>query len=113
MPNKTVFQICIPLTDGDTGFTHPPEALDDWLDLTAKAFGGATIIGIALLGLWYDEERSASDNPVEDYSNWYKVAVLAEDADRLRRHVREAARLFGQRCIYLEQAGEAELIWKG
>lgn len=31
--------------------------------------------------------------------------------DELREYARETARSFGQKCLYFERAGEAELVW--
>jgi len=37
--------------------------------------------------------------------------VAPERIDELRDYVRETARAFGQKCLYLERAGEADFIW--
>lgn len=111
MADRVTFNICIPLTDATTGVVHAPEKLDEWLLKTAGLFGGASVMGVALLGLWYDEDRAPEENPVEDHSNWYKIGVKPDQVDRLRRHVEEAAVEFGQQCLYLERAGEADFIW--
>lgn len=109
MPDRVIFSIVIPRTDAFTGLVHPPEKLDAWFFSTAKLFGGASVVGVDLLGLWYDE--SAEENPVRDYSNWYKVGVRPDKIGELRRHVEGATHEFGQKCIYLERAGEVDFIW--
>ncbi len=111
MPDRVVFNIVIPRTDAFTGLVHPRERFEAWLLSTARLFGGASIVGVDLLGLWYDEERPAEENPVRDYSNWYKVGVKPDKIGELRGHVEGATQEFGQKCIYLERAGEADFIW--
>jgi len=37
--------------------------------------------------------------------------VTVDRTDELVEHIRRAARLFGQQCLYFERAGEAELIF--
>lgn len=51
------------------------------------------------------------ENPVKDYNNWYKIGIKPERYKELVEYIREAAILFGQKCIYLERAGEANFIW--
>jgi hypothetical protein len=74
-------------------------------------FGGATVMGVALRGLWFDSALPAEANPIEDHSNWYKVGVTPLRVDELREYVRETARSFGQKCPYFERAGVAEFVW--
>ncbi len=111
MLDRVIFNIVIPRTDAFTGLVHPPEKFRIWLLRTVELFGGASVVGVNLHGLWYDEDRPAAENPVEDYSNWYKVGVKPEKIDELRKHVEDATREFGQKCIYLERAGEADFVW--
>lgn len=111
MADRIVFNICIPLTDETTGLVHRPETLDEWLLDTVDRFGGASVVGVSILGLWQDEDRDPDENPVEDHSNWYKVGVKPDQIDALYRHIEAAAGEFGQKCIYLERAGEADFVW--
>lgn len=111
MPDLIVFDILIPLTENATGLVHPPQMFDDWLLDTVERFGGASVMGLAIDGLWFDPALPRSANPVEDHSNWYKVAVGPERVDELRDHVRRTAVAFGQKCLYFERAGEAEFVW--
>ena len=111
MPDLLVFGILIPLTDNATGLVHPPEKLDRWLLETVERFGGVTVMATALRGLWYDPSLPSGADPVEDYSNWYKVGVTPDRAGELRDHARRAAVEFGQKCIYFERAGDAEFLW--
>lgn len=111
MPDRVVFNIVIPRTDAFTGLVHPRDKFDAWLLATAKVFGGVSVVGVDLLGLWYDEERPPGENPVTDYNNWYKLGVKLDHIEELRRHVESATQEFGQKCIYLERAGEADFIW--
>jgi hypothetical protein len=48
--------------------------------------------------------------PVADQSRRYVVAMPREKVPKLRRILREAARVFEQKCIYLSVAGRVELL---
>jgi hypothetical protein len=110
-PDLLIFNILIPCTENATGIVHAPEKFDQWLLKTVDRFGGATVIGIGLRGLWFDEDLPRDANPIEDHSNWYKIGVEPRRVDELREYVRETGRHFGQKCLYFERAGEAEFIW--
>ena len=111
MPDLVVFNILIPCTENATGLVHPPSKFDDWVIETADRFGGITVVGLALQGLWFDRDLPREANPIEDHSNWYKVGVEPIRVVELRSHVREASTVFGQKCLYFERAGEAEFVW--
>ncbi len=111
MADLVVFDILIPCTESATGIVHAPEKFDEWLLATVERFGGATGIGLALRGLWFDPNLPRVADPIEDHSNWYKVGVEPERIEELREYVRETARAFGQKCVYFERAGEAEFVW--
>jgi hypothetical protein len=111
MPDLVVFNIVIPRTDDRTGIVHAPRKLRDWLLATATRFGGVSVIGLNLRGLWFDPRASGAADPVEDHNNWYKVGVEPGRVDELREHVRETVTAFGQKCLYFERAGEAEFVW--
>jgi hypothetical protein len=111
MPDVVVFNILIPCTENATGIVHAPEKFDAWVLATARRFGGVTVMGLALRGLWFDPSLPADADPIEDYNNWYKVGVEPGRVDELHEHVRAAARAFGQKCLYLERSGEAEFVW--
>lgn len=100
-----IFEILVPRTDGHTGVVHPTEELDQWVLETAARYGGITVLGLGIFGLWYEGAA-----PIEDHSNWYKIGVKPEDVEALREHARKTAERFGQACLYLERAGEAELV---
>ncbi len=68
-PDLIVFEILIPRTDNRTGVVHPSELFDEWVIGTAERFGGITVLGINLLGLWYDKDLPRESNPIEDHSN--------------------------------------------
>ncbi len=112
MPDLIVYNIVIPCTESSTGIVHSPEKFDSWLIETVDKFGGVSVVGIGLLGLWYDETLPLDANPVEDHNNWYKIGVEPDRVDDLRRHVANAAVLFGQKCMYFERAGEADFVWR-
>jgi hypothetical protein len=111
MAELIVFQILVPCTEDATGIVHPPEKFDDWLLRAVERFGGATVMGIALRGFWFDPQLPKAANPIEDHSNWYKIAVEPSRIEELRSFVRDTARDFGQKCIYFERSGEAEFLW--
>ena len=106
-----VFNILIPCTDDATGFVHTPAKFDEWLLDTVSRFGGATVRGIALRGLWFDPMLPPGARPTEDHSNWYMVAVEPRRVSELREYIRGTARSFGQKCIYFERSGEVEFVW--
>ncbi len=110
MPSLIVFEVLIPCTDNSTGLVHPPELFDNWVIATVDRFGGITVLGNGLLGLWYDEELKPEDNPVEDHNNWYKIGVEPRRVDELRTYIQQTANTFGQKCLYFERAGEAEFL---
>jgi hypothetical protein len=70
---------------------------------------GVTVMGLALKGLWFDPRLPQDADPFEDLSNWYKVGVGPERVDALCEYVRETARAFGQKCLYLERAARRSL----
>ncbi len=111
MPDLVVFNILIPRTENATGVVHAPAKFDAWLSDTVERFGGVTIMGLGLRGLWFDPALPRAENPVEDFNNWYKVGVEQGRVDELREYVRETAHAFGQKCLYFERAGEAEFVW--
>jgi len=111
MVDVVVFNILIPCTENTTGMVHSPAKFDAWVLETADRFGGVTVMGLALQGLWFDPDLPREANPIEDHSNWYKVGVAPEHVDVLREYARETARRFGQKCLYFERAGEAEFVW--
>ncbi len=110
MTDLVIFNILIPWTENATGIVHAPEKFDEWLLETVERFGGATVMGIGLRGLWFDEELPRDANPIEDHHNWYKVGVEAHRVYELREYVRATGRAFGQKCLYFERAGEAEFV---
>jgi hypothetical protein len=101
-----VFDLLIPRTDDRTGLVHPPPLFDEWTLETAERFGGISCLAVDLLGFWFDK-----GDLVEDHSNLYRIAVPDADVDALRDHVKATALRFGQRCLYLQRSGEAELVW--
>jgi hypothetical protein len=101
-----VFDLLIPRTDDRSGIVHAPAAFERWVLETSERFGGLTQLGANLLGYWFDRGEL-----VEDHSHWYRVAVQPEQVAELRAHVEETARRFGQRCLYLQRSGDAELVW--
>ena len=101
-----VFDLLIPRTDDRSGLVHPPALFHAWTLETARRFGGLTQLGADILGFWFD-----GGGLVEDHSHWYRVAVKPQQVAALRAHVEDTARRFGQRCLYFQRSGEAELVW--
>ena len=101
-----VFDLLIPRTDDRTGVVHPNSLFIDWTLDTAERFGGVSQLGANIQGFWFD-----SQDLVEDHSHLYRLAVQAGDEDVLKEYVKQTAVLFGQRCLYLQRSGEAELVW--
>ena len=101
-----VFDVLIPRTDDRTGLVHPPSMFDEWTLETAERFGGITCLAADVLGYWF-----AKGDLVEDHSHLYRIAVPEADVEPLRDHVKATALQFGQRCLYLQRSGEAELVW--
>lgn len=58
-------------------------------------------------GMWSPGE---GDDPVEDLSRKYTVAITARQVNELRDLIRRAGNSFYQRAMYLEVAGYAELL---
>lgn len=110
MPDRIVFNIVIPWTDEFTGMVHPPEKLREWFLRTAEFCRGGSEVGMGRYGVWYDPDRSPVENPIQDYSNWYKFAVPPSKVDELRKHVEYATQEFGQKSLYFERAGEADFV---
>ena len=111
MADVVVFNILIPCTENATGMVHSPAKFDSWVLETADRFGGVTVVGLALQGLWFDPDLPKEANPIEDHSNWYKIGVEDTRVDELRAYVRDTACRFGQKCLYFERAGEADFVW--
>ena len=105
MPDLVIFNILIPCTENSTGIVHAPEKFDAWLIETVDRFGGATVMGIGLRGLWFDSDLPQEANAIEDHNNWYKVGVEVHRVDELREYVRATGRAFGQKYLYFERAG--------
>src|SRR3990172_2606316 len=93
-----------------TGVVHPAKLFDDWVVETTRRFGGITVLATDLLGLWYDPDLAIGANPVEDHSNWYKIAVEARRVLELEQWIERAVSAFGQKCLYFERSGEARFL---
>jgi hypothetical protein len=108
-PDLVVFNIVIPRTDDRTGIVHAPRRFRDWLLETAARFGGVSVVGINLRGLWFDPAASGGTAPVEDHSNWYKVGVAPSRLVNARVHGEQRA----VRPTVLYLGGQARLSSSG
>jgi len=63
MPDLVVFNIVIPRTDDRTGLVHSQRKLRDWVLATGGRFGGISVVGINLRGLWFDPSASGATDP--------------------------------------------------
>jgi hypothetical protein len=78
-----------------------------WLQDSLSEFGGATRDTGLHEGWYIDPDTGAR---VTDLSRRYTVAVPRKKLGRLRAVLREACRVFCQKCIYLSVAGHVEFV---
>ncbi len=112
---RPVCVFLIPILRDSDRKPHAPiqwELLRDGLVKTFGAFTGPEAvlyyrIRLQVVGTW---SPGASQDPVEDKSRRYTVAIPRERVSELRALLQRAGNAFGQRMIYLEVAGYAELL---
>lgn len=114
-PRRLVCSFLVPVVaDGD----RRPHSQILWRQLTRAllaSFGGLTgpetVLcyrwPAAVVGSWLPEPHL---EPVEDESRRYCVAVPEDRIDELRDLVLRAGNSFGQRAMYLEVGGVAEIL---
>jgi hypothetical protein len=78
-----------------------------WLEDQLFEFGGASR-ATSLYEGWYLDPDTGEQ--VRDVSRKYVVAVPRRKLGRLRALLREACRVFQQKCLYLSVAGQVEFI---
>ncbi len=88
------------------GKRHSPSAWT-WLKLHLLQFGGATRARELYEG-WYEDRDTRKR--VTDLSRKYIVAVPRTELGQLRVILRDACRVFAQKCIYLSVAGHVEFV---
>jgi hypothetical protein len=88
------------------GKAHLAEAWE-WLDDNLYDFGGATRSGAVYLGFYEDRETKER---VHDQSYRFEVALPRKQVAKLRLLLRDACRVFQQKCIYLSVAGNVEFV---
>jgi hypothetical protein len=79
----------------------------NWLEEQLLVFGGGTMATQQYKG-WYQDPDT--HQPVTDLSREYFVALAREEVGRLRSLLKEACRVFWQKCIYLSVAGHVEFV---
>jgi hypothetical protein len=78
-----------------------------WLEDGLLAFGGGTRDTDLKEG-WYPDPDTGER--VWDRSRRYVIALPRQQVDELRGVLREACRVFRQKCIYLSVAGHVEFV---
>jgi hypothetical protein len=78
-----------------------------WLDDELMKYDGATR-ALELYEGWYLDPDSG--NRVTDLSRKYWVALVANRIRQLRSLLKEACRVFQQKCIYMGIAGRVEFV---
>lgn len=91
-------------SDGSPHATEKWDWLDDRLD---DMFGAATKAPGLYSGFYRDPDTGER---VWDDSHRFLVAIPRSRLRGLRELLREACRVFDQKCIYLSVAGQVELI---
>ena len=91
------------LSDGQPHLTEAWE----WLDDSLYEFGGATRSAALYFGFYEDPDTKER---VPDQSCRYEVALPAKQVSKLRSLLRDACRVFEQKCIYLSVAGQVEFV---
>lgn len=79
----------------------------EWLDDSLYDFGGATRSGSLYIGFYHDRDTKER---VHDRSYRFEVALPRKQVAKLRALLREACRVFEQKCIYLSVAGHVEFV---
>jgi hypothetical protein len=118
VPEELARPVCvflIPVVRDSDRKPHPPVLWRLLQDALLNAFGAVTgpetVLyyrnPVAVPGAW---SPGAGQEPVEDLSRKYTVAVPEDRLDEIRSLLRRAGNTFDQRVMYLEVAGYAELL---
>lgn len=105
----------IPVVRDSDRKPHPPvlwrQLQDALLGIFGAMTGPETVVyyrtAEPVPGAW---SPGAGEEPVEDQSRRYSVAIPDDQLDELRGLLRRAGNSFDQRVMYLEVAGYAELL---
>ena len=112
---RPVCVFLVPVVRDSDRKPHPPilwRLLQDALVKMFEGLGGPETVLYyrtpdPVPGSW---SPGQGEEPVEDLSRKYTVALPAERVDELRALLRRAGNSFDQRVMYLEVAGYAELL---
>jgi hypothetical protein len=112
---RPVCVFLVPVVRDSDRKPHPPVLWRVLQDTLIRRFGAVTGPESVLYyrktepvpGMWFPGE---GEEPVEDLSRKYTVAITARQVNELRALLRRAGNSFDQRVMYLEVAGYAELL---
>jgi hypothetical protein len=115
LQERPVCSFLIPIVRDSDRKPHPPVLWRLLHDSLLRAFGAWSGPEAVVYyrqqepvpGTWSPGE---GEEPVEDLSRRYTLAVPADRVDDLRALIRRAGNSFDQRAMYLEVAGYAELL---
>ena len=95
-------------TDVGDGKLHSSTTWE-WLnEQLFTLFEACTMAPGVYSGFYRDPDTGAR---VDDESRKFIIAIRRSKLRQLRKLLRQACRVFQQKCIYLSIAGEVELIW--
>lgn len=117
MEQERIGPVCvflIPVVRDSDRKLHPPILWRLLQDALTRRFGSVTgpepVLYQRLRAVPGSWVPSGGQAPVQDLSRRYTIAIPDHEVDALRALLRRAGNSFDQRSIYLEVAGQAELL---